>query len=63
MLGLPHEELGEQVAAVVTLQPGAVVDAEDLRRHVADRLAGFRVPSLVLTGPGPAAPAPPPARC
>ncbi|WP_329581274.1 acyl--CoA ligase [Kitasatospora sp. NBC_01250] len=49
VLGLPHPVLGEEVAAVVRLRPGAQADAEELRRHVGARLAAFKVPAhLVL---------------
>ncbi|AUG78150.1 acyl-CoA synthetase [Kitasatospora sp. MMS16-BH015] len=45
VLGLPHPTLGEEVAAVVVLRPGAAVDAEGLRSHVAAHLAAFKVPA------------------
>jgi long-chain acyl-CoA synthetase len=44
VVGLPHQVLGEEVAAVVQLKPGAEVGAADLRDHVAARLAAFKVP-------------------
>jgi long-chain acyl-CoA synthetase len=47
VFGLPHERLGEEVAATVYPKPGRTVDAEALRRHVAERLASFKVPSTV----------------
>lgn len=47
VFGLPHERLGEEVACVVMLKPGATLDAEALRTHVAKGLAGFKVPSRV----------------
>ncbi|MHB8682417.1 MAG: class I adenylate-forming enzyme family protein [Acidimicrobiales bacterium] len=45
VIGVPHEILGEEVGAVVVLRPGAKVSAEELARHVRERLAGFKVPS------------------
>ncbi|MER7518922.1 class I adenylate-forming enzyme family protein [Streptomyces sp. NPDC126499] len=48
VLGLPHPELGEEVAAVVRLRPGATAGPEELRAHVAERLAAFKVPAHVL---------------
>jgi long-chain acyl-CoA synthetase len=48
VFGVPHERLGEEVAAAVFPRPGTTVDAEELRRHVAERLAGFKVPSRVV---------------
>jgi len=44
VIGIPHQVLGEEVGAVVTLKPGAEVTEEELRKHVATRLAGFKVP-------------------
>jgi bile acid-coenzyme A ligase len=42
VIGLPDEDLGNTVHAIVQLT-SAVAD-EDLRRHVAERLAGYKVP-------------------
>jgi long-chain acyl-CoA synthetase len=47
VIGVPHRVLGEEVAAVVCLKPGASATAEELRAHVADRLAAFKVPAHV----------------
>ena len=47
VIGIPHRELGEEVGAVVVLKPGATASEDDLRRHVAERLAGFKVPVKV----------------
>ncbi|WP_338495588.1 class I adenylate-forming enzyme family protein [Streptomyces sp. SJL17-4] len=48
VLGVPHPLLGEEVAAVVRLRPGAAVGADELRTHVGARLAAFKVPAHVL---------------
>ncbi len=47
VFGLPHERLGEEVAAAVRLRAGHEVTADDLRAHVGARLAAFKVPSVV----------------
>jgi len=44
VVGLPHRVLGEEVGAAVQLKPGARVSEEELKRHVAGRLAAFKVP-------------------
>ncbi len=44
VFGLPDERLGEEVAAVVHLEPGATADADELRAFVAERLAAYKVP-------------------
>ena len=45
VVGLPHATLGEEVAAVVVLRPGRVIEAEELTRHVAEHLARYEVPT------------------
>jgi long-chain acyl-CoA synthetase len=47
VFGVPHERLGEEVAAVVYVRPGHEVTEDELRAHVGERLAGFKVPSVV----------------
>jgi len=47
VFGVPHERLGEEVAAVVYPKPGRTVTAEELQAHVGDRLAPFKVPSRI----------------
>jgi long-chain acyl-CoA synthetase len=44
VVGLPHRVLGEEVGAVVQVTPSARVTEDDLRKHVAERLAAFKVP-------------------
>jgi long-chain acyl-CoA synthetase len=44
VVGLPHMVLGEEVAAVVKRVVGAEVTEEELKDHVAQRLAAFKVP-------------------
>ncbi|MET8127245.1 class I adenylate-forming enzyme family protein [Streptomyces sp. NPDC005065] len=48
VLGVAHPVLGEEVAAVVRLRPGATVTADELRAHVGRTLAAFKVPAHVL---------------
>ena len=38
---------GEEAAAVVRVRPGSWLDANGVRSHVADRLAAFKVPTVV----------------
>jgi long-chain acyl-CoA synthetase len=45
VFGVPHERLGEEVAAVVYAKPGIQVTAEELQGFVGERLAAFKVPS------------------
>jgi len=48
VVGIPHPTLGEEVAAVVVLRPGAALEGEALSRHVAQRLAKFEVPTKFI---------------
>ncbi len=47
VIGVPHEELGEEVAAVVTLKRDASVTAEELRDHVKNQVAAYKYPRHV----------------
>lgn len=45
---LPHDKLGEDVAAAVVLKEGHCADEHDLRAFAAARLAEFKVPRKIL---------------
>jgi long-chain acyl-CoA synthetase len=47
VIGVPHAVLGEEVGAAVVLRPGAKVSADELARHVRERLAAFKVPAHI----------------
>jgi len=47
IVGIPHRTLGEEPGAVVTLKPGASATEAELRAHVAEHLAAFKVPVRV----------------
>jgi amino acid adenylation domain-containing protein len=44
---IPHKKLGENVAAVVTLRPNREASPSELRQFVRQRLAAYKVPSLI----------------
>ncbi|HLF71899.1 MAG TPA: hypothetical protein VI759_07085, partial [Dehalococcoidia bacterium] len=46
--GMPHERLGEEVAAAVVLNEGASADERELREFCAAHLADFKVPKTLL---------------
>jgi malonyl-CoA/methylmalonyl-CoA synthetase len=48
VIGLPHPDLGEAVAAVVVREGGATLDADAILAAIAPRLARFKQPRLVL---------------
>jgi acyl-CoA synthetase (AMP-forming)/AMP-acid ligase II len=46
--GMPHDKLGEDVAAAVVLREGSACDERELRVFVGERLADFKVPRKIL---------------
>jgi long-chain acyl-CoA synthetase len=48
VLGVPHPELGEDVAAFVTLRPDRTATADELIAHCRDRLAAFKYPRRLV---------------
>ena len=44
---IPHDRLGEDVGAAVTLKGGAKVTPVELRQFASERLARFKVPSVI----------------
>ncbi|MGV9563769.1 long-chain-fatty-acid--CoA ligase [Streptomyces sp. NPDC003480] len=47
VVGVPHERLGEEVAAAVVLRKGAQATTEELRQFVKDRVAAYKYPRAV----------------
>ncbi|MEY2458296.1 MAG: steroid-24-oyl-CoA synthetase, partial [Acidimicrobiaceae bacterium] len=47
VFGVPHERLGEEVAAAVLPRAGATLTKAELQAHVGERLASFKVPTLI----------------
>ncbi|HEY3672696.1 MAG TPA: class I adenylate-forming enzyme family protein [Acidimicrobiia bacterium] len=47
VIGVEHRTLGQEVMAVVVLQPGASLEPEAVQAWVRDGLAGFKVPTYV----------------
>ncbi len=48
VIGAPDESWGERVVAFVVAEPGATLDAEQVRIQCRSRLAGYKVPREVL---------------
>jgi fatty-acyl-CoA synthase/long-chain acyl-CoA synthetase len=47
VFGIPSEEWGESVHAIVVLRPGAALDADAVMAYARDHLAGYKVPRSV----------------
>ncbi len=47
VVGVPDDDLGERVVAVLVAEPGAVLDRDDVRGAARRRLAGPKVPKAV----------------
>ena len=47
VIGVPDERLGQRVAALVQLRPGAAADPGELAEHVRRQLAGYKVPRTI----------------
>ena len=45
---MPHERLGEEVAAAVVLRDGSDAEERELRRFVGERLADFKTPRRIV---------------
>jgi acyl-CoA synthetase (AMP-forming)/AMP-acid ligase II len=48
LIGIPHQTLGEEPAAVVHLAPGMTASEDELREYVSERLAKFKVPVKII---------------
>ena len=47
VIGIPHQDLGEEVAAVVVIRPGTKVSADELRQFVKKQVAPYKYPRVV----------------
>jgi long-chain acyl-CoA synthetase len=47
VIGVPHPELGEEVKAVIQVEPGEAITEQEVRAWVAEALANFKVPAYV----------------
>ena len=47
VVGVPHETLGEEVAALVVLRPDAAADTEALQAWAKERVAAYKYPRRI----------------
>ena len=48
VFAMPHDKLGEEVAAAIVLREGATADEKELRDFCSQRLAAFKVPRKIV---------------
>ncbi len=47
VIGVPHKDLGEEVAAAVVLRKGSTMTSEDVKQYIKDRVAAYKYPRVV----------------
>jgi long-chain acyl-CoA synthetase len=47
VIGVPHDRYGEEVGAVIRVRDGAALSEQEVKDHVGERLAAFKVPVRV----------------
>ncbi len=47
VVGVPHAELGEEVAAAVALRPGATITTDELRAWIKEQVAAYKYPRRI----------------
>jgi long-chain acyl-CoA synthetase len=47
VFGVPHERLGEELAAAIVPKKGVAFDPDDLRTYLAQHIASFKIPTLI----------------
>jgi long-chain acyl-CoA synthetase len=47
VVGVPHDELGEEVGAAVAVRDGEELSPDDLRAYVKERVAAYKYPRVI----------------
>lgn len=48
VFGLPHERMGEEVAAAIHLRHGRTLAIDELRSYLTPKIAGFKIPTRMM---------------
>jgi len=51
VIGIPHDDLGEEIGAAVTLKPGMTATVDELRAFVKEQVAPYKYPRYVWLQP------------
>ena len=51
VVGIPHDDLGEEIGAAVTLKPGTTATVDELRAFVKERVAPYKYPRYIWLQP------------
>ena len=47
VVGVPHDELGEEIGAAIALKEGETATEDEIRQHVKDQVAAYKYPRVV----------------
>lgn len=47
VMGIPHDDLGEEISAVIVLRPGAKTTADEIRKFVKSQVAPYKYPRVI----------------
>jgi len=53
VFGVPHEDLGEEMAAVVLLKEGSTIDTKAIQGYVKERVAPYKYPRIIKVAKDP----------
>jgi long-chain acyl-CoA synthetase len=53
VFGEPDDAMGEEMVMVVYITPGKTLEEGELREHLGNRLAGYKVPRTICFSPDP----------
>jgi long-chain acyl-CoA synthetase len=47
VFGIPDESFGEALAALIESEPGALLSEDDVRAHLSERIAHYKLPKII----------------
>ena len=52
VVGLPHEEWGQEVAAAIVPEDGHTIDVDEIRAELRTQISPYKVPTVLCPGRG-----------